>query len=141
MLNAPTHGAELGLTCRLAVLVSVAGGTTLAAPSRLAPPRLHVWGEALLLSPYWPVCWASWGTEDWEASVGDSHPGRQVRVWCQVGDGWWVKREMVAASLRAACLICVQLAATVLCFAKHCPTWTMIMWMQPFDDSAMVFRH
>jgi hypothetical protein len=26
-------------------------------------------------------------------------------------------------------------------FAKRCPTWTMIMWMQPLDDLAMVFGH
>jgi hypothetical protein len=29
----------------------------------------------------------------------------------------------------------------VLHFAKRCPTWTMIMWMQPFDDLAVVFGH
>jgi hypothetical protein len=26
-------------------------------------------------------------------------------------------------------------------FAKRCPTWTMIMWMQPFEDLAMIFGH
>jgi hypothetical protein len=26
-------------------------------------------------------------------------------------------------------------------FSKRCPTWTMIMWMQPFEDLAMIFGH
>jgi hypothetical protein len=29
----------------------------------------------------------------------------------------------------------------VLRFAKRCPTWTMLMWMQPFNDSAVVFGY
>jgi hypothetical protein len=70
-------------------------------------------GEKCFFSPcIGPVHWASWGTGDCEASAGDSHPGRQVRVWCQVGDGWRVKREVVAASLRAARSSCVRSAAT-----------------------------
>jgi hypothetical protein len=71
-------------------------------------------GEKCFFSPrIGPVRWVSWGTGDCEASaLGDSHPGRQVRVWCQVGDGAQVKRDVVAASLSAAHSSCVQSAAT-----------------------------
>jgi hypothetical protein len=83
-------------------------------PQGLLPPDF-MRGEKHFFSPHiGPVRWASWGTGDCEASaLGDSHPGRQVRVWCQVGDGWQVKREVVVASLSATRSSCVRSAATV----------------------------
>jgi hypothetical protein len=34
-----------------------------------------------------------------------------------------------------------QVLARLLRFAKRCPTWTVCVWMQLNDDSALVFGH